>query len=89
MIDTVIGIVMGMLLVALCLSGWRLLRGPSIEDRILAIDTMYINTIALLILLGMQLRSDVYFEAVLVIAMLGFVGTLALSRYAMRRDIIE
>ena len=89
MIDTVIGIVMGMLLLALAMAGWRLLRGPAVEDRILAIDTMYINTIALLMLLGMRLRSDIYFEAVLVIAMLGFVGTLALSRYAMRRDIIE
>jgi multicomponent K+:H+ antiporter subunit F len=89
MIDTVIGIVMGMLLLALAMAGWRLLRGPAVEDRILAIDTMYINTIALLMLLGMWLRSDIYFEAILVIAMLGFVGTLALSRYAMRRDIIE
>lgn len=89
MIDTVIGIVMGMLLLAMVLAGWRLLRGPAIEDRILAIDTLYINTIALLMLLGMWLRSDIYFEVVLVIAMLGFVGTLALSRYVMRRDIIE
>ncbi len=89
MIDTVIGIVMGMLLLALCLSAGRLLRGPAIEDRILAIDTMYINTIALLMVLGMWLRSDIYFEVILVIAMLGFVGTVALSRYAMRRDIIE
>jgi multicomponent K+:H+ antiporter subunit F len=89
MIDTVIGIVMAMLLLALAMAGWRLLRGPAVEDRILAIDTMYINTIALLMLLGMWLRSDIYFEAILVIAMLGFVGTLALSRYAMRRDIIE
>ena len=71
------------------MAGWRLLRGPAVEDRILAIDTMYINTIALLMLLGMWLRSDIYFEAILVIAMLGFVGTLALSRYVMRRDIIE
>ena len=74
---------------SLAMAGWRLLRGPAVEDRILAIDTMYINTIALLMLLGMWLRSDIYFEAILVIAMLGFVGTLALSRYAMRRDIIE
>ena len=48
-----------------------------------------IRLCALLMLLGMQLRSDIYFEAALVIAMLGFVGTLALSRYVMRRDIIE
>jgi multicomponent K+:H+ antiporter subunit F len=89
MIDTVIEIVMGMLLLAMLLAGFRLLRGPAVEDRVLALDTFYINTIALLMLLGMWLRSDIYFEAVLVIAMLGFVGTLALSRYVMRRDIIE
>lgn len=89
MIDTVIALVMGMLLLALVLAASRLFRGPEVEDRILAIDTMYINTVALLMLLGMWLRSDIYFEAALVIAMLGFVGTLALSRYVMRRDIIE
>lgn len=89
MIDTVIAVVMGMLLLALVLAASRLFRGPEVEDRILAIDTMYINTVALLMLLGMWLRSDIYFEAALVIAMLGFVGTLALSRYVMRRDIIE
>lgn len=89
MIDTVIGIVMGMLMLALVLAGYRLLRGPDVVDRILAVDTLYINTIALLMLLGMWLRSEIYFEAALVIAMLGFVGTLALSRYVMRRDIIE
>lgn len=89
MIDTVIAAVMGMLLLAMLLASVRLLRGPAVEDRVLALDTLYINTIALLMLLGMWLRSDIYFEAVLVIAMLGFVGTLALSRYVMRRDIIE
>ncbi|MBE5317137.1 MAG: K+/H+ antiporter subunit F [Xanthomonadales bacterium] len=64
-------------------------RRPWVALRLFLVVVMSVNTIALLILLGMQLRSDVYFEAVLVIAMLGFVGTLALSRYAMRRDIIE
>jgi len=89
MIDTVLMIVTGMLTLAMLMCVARLLRGPSAEDRILAIDTLYINLIALLMLLGMGLRSDIYFEAALVIAMLGFVATLALSRYVMRRDIIE
>jgi multicomponent K+:H+ antiporter subunit F len=48
-----------------------------------------VNTIALLILFGMHLRSAVYFEAALIIAMLGFVGTVMLSKYVMRRDIVE
>ncbi|WP_229792523.1 K+/H+ antiporter subunit F [Cognatilysobacter bugurensis] len=71
------------------LSLWRLLRGPTVADRILALDTLYINAIAALILFGMHLRSSIYFEAALVIAMLGFVGTAVLSKYVLRRDIVE
>ncbi|HSM11123.1 MAG TPA: K+/H+ antiporter subunit F [Lysobacter sp.] len=71
------------------LSLWRLLRGPSVPDRILALDTLYVNTIAALMLFGMYLRSAVYFEAALTIAMLGFVGTVMLSKYVLRRDIVE
>jgi multicomponent K+:H+ antiporter subunit F len=74
---------------AMLLSLWRLLRGPSVPDRILALDTLYVNTIALLILFGMHLRSAIYFEAALIIAMLGFVGTVMLCKYVMRRDIVE
>ena len=88
-IQTGADIALAMLALAMLLCLFRLLRGPSMADRVLALDTLYINTIALLMLLGMWLRSDIYFEAVLVIAMLGFVGTLALSRYVMRSDIIE
>lgn len=74
---------------AMLLSLWRLLRGPTVPDRILALDTLYVNTIAALILFGMHLRSAVYFEAALIIAMLGFVGTVMLSKYVLRRDIVE
>ena len=74
---------------AMLLSLWRLLRGPTVPDRILALDTLYVNTIAALILFGMYLRSAVYFEAALIIAMLGFVGTVMLSKYVLRRDIVE
>lgn len=75
--------------VAMLLSLWRLLRGPGVPDRILALDTLYVNTIAALILFGMHLRSAVYFEAALVIAMLGFLATVMLSKYVLRRDIVE
>jgi multicomponent K+:H+ antiporter subunit F len=74
---------------AIALSFWRLLIGPSAPDRILALDTLYINTIALLILLGLRLNSNLYFEAALLIAVIGFVGTLALCKYLLRGDIIE
>jgi multicomponent K+:H+ antiporter subunit F len=75
--------------VALLLSLWRLLRGPSHPDRILALDTLYVNTVALLVLLGVQLASNLYFEAALLIALFGFVGTVALAKFRTRGDIIE
>jgi multicomponent K+:H+ antiporter subunit F len=68
---------------------WRLLRGPSAPDRILALDTLYINTIALLVLFGIYLGNNIYFEAALLIALMGFVGTVALCKYLLRGDIIE
>ncbi|MFQ3338651.1 MAG: multicomponent K+:H+ antiporter subunit F [Colwellia sp.] len=74
---------------SLLLNVWRLLIGPSVPDRILALDTMYINTIALIILYGMSLGTELYFEAALLIAMLGFVSTVAVCKYLLRGDIIE
>lgn len=79
----------GMVLAAMLLAMWRLLRGPSVADRILALDTLYMNSVALLILVGIHLDTVLYFEAALVIAMMGFIGTLALSKYLLRGDIIE
>ena len=74
---------------AFALSFWRLLVGPSAPDRILALDTLYVNAIALLVLFGIQLSSPVYFEAALLIALMGFIGTVALCKYLLRGDIIE
>ena len=74
---------------ALLLTFWRLVRGPSAVDRVLALDTMYINTVALLVLLGIARQSSLYFEAALVIAVAGFIGTAAWSKYLLRGDIIE
>lgn len=89
MIDIAILISLHVVGIAMLLSLWRLVRGPSVPDRILALDTLNINAIALLILDGMYLKSEIYFEAALVIAMLGFVGTVVLSKYVLRRDIVE
>lgn len=75
--------------VALLLAAYRLLRGPSALDRILALDTLYINAMALLILLGIRFDTALYFEAALVIAMLGFVSTVVLCKFLLRGDIVE
>ena len=79
----------GMLVLALLLCGWRLLRGPSVADRILALDTLGINTVALVMLLGLRWQSTLLFEAALMIALLGFVATVALARFVARSDVIE
>jgi multicomponent K+:H+ antiporter subunit F len=67
----------------------RLAAGPTLPDRILALDTLYINAIAFLVVFGVRVESAIYFEAALLIAMMGFVGTVALAKYLLRGDIIE
>lgn len=75
--------------VAMLLALYRLVRGPTVPDRILALDTLFVATIAQLMLFGIYVGTAVYFEAALIIAMLGFVGTVVLSKYVLRRDIVE
>ncbi|KAB2314556.1 K+/H+ antiporter subunit F [Betaproteobacteria bacterium SCN2] len=89
MLSTVIPIAYALVSLAFVFSFWRLLKGPDAPDRILALDTLYVNTIALLVLLGIHLGNAIYFEAALLIAMMGFVGTVALCKYLLRGDIIE
>jgi len=67
----------------------RLWVGPSTGDRILALDTMFINAIGIIVLLGIAQGTQIYFEAALIIAMLGFVSTVAYARFVLRGDIIE
>jgi multicomponent K+:H+ antiporter subunit F len=74
---------------SLLLNLYRLMLGPSLPDRILALDTMYINSIALIILFGLRTGSDLYFEAALLIALIGFVSTVAVAKFLLRGDIIE
>ena len=74
---------------AMLLNLYRLALGPDIVDRILALDTLVVNAIALIILLGLAQGTAMYFEAALLIAMLGFVSTVALCKYLLRGDVIE
>jgi len=74
---------------AMLLAGYRLWRGPDVLDRILALDTLYVNALALVVVIGVRLDDAVYFEAALVIGLLGFAGTVALARYLLRGDLID
>jgi multicomponent K+:H+ antiporter subunit F len=89
MLELSLKIGVGMVMFALVLTLFRLFKGPDKSDRILALDTLYINSIALLLLFGLLMGTALYFEAALLIAMLGFVSTAALCKYLLRGDIIE
>ena len=80
---------LGAVSVSMLLCAWRLLRGQAITDRPLALDPLYINTVAQVILLGLRWQTALLFEAALIIAMLGFVSTVALARYLSRGDVVE
>ncbi len=89
MLEMALPFAFGFVALAILLSFLRLLKGPDLSDRILALDTLYINAIALVVLLGLHLGSALYFEAALLIAVMGFVGTISLSKYLLRGDIME
>ena len=74
---------------AVLLNLWRLFKGPSLMDRVLAVDTMVINAIALIILFGIQQRTTIFFEAALLFAMFGFISTVAYCRFTLRGDVFE
>ena len=74
---------------ALLMNLWRAVVGPAVTDRVLAVDTMVVNNIALIILFGIQAGSTIYFEAALLMAMFSFVSTVAYCRFLLRGDVIE
>ena len=89
MLETVIPICLAFLGVALALNFARLLKGPDMPDRILALDTLYISSLALIVMLGVWLKTDVLFEAALVISVLGFISTAAFCKHLLHGDLIE
>ncbi len=89
MIDIALRIAAAAIALALLLNLWRLLRGPALGDRIVALDTMVINVIALVVLIGMMGGKATYFEAALLLAMVGFVSTIAYCKFILRGDIVE
>jgi multicomponent K+:H+ antiporter subunit F len=77
------------LMAAMACTVYRLVRGPRAQDRVLAFDAFYVCGMLLLLTFGIRTGSEVYFEAALVIALLGFVSTAALAKFLMRGEVIE
>jgi multicomponent K+:H+ antiporter subunit F len=78
-----------MIALAMACAAYRMLRGPRAQDRVLGLDTLYVNATMLLLTFGMRTGSTLYFESALVIALLGFVATAALAKFLMRGEVIE
>lgn len=74
---------------AMLLTLIRLFRGPSAQDRVLALDYLYILAMLMMLVLGIRYASDTYFEAALLIALFGFVGSFALAKFLLRGEVIE
>ena len=82
-LEIALNIALAAITVSMLLCGWRLLLGPETTDRLLALDTLYLNTVALIVVLGMR------WNTALLVAMLGFASTVALARYLSRGDVVE
>ncbi len=74
---------------AMIIASFRMIRGPRAQDRILSLDALYVNAMLLLLVFGIESGSTLYFEAALIISLLGFVATVALAKFLMRGEIIE
>lgn len=77
------------LTLAMAVTAYRMLRGPRAQDRVIALDTMYINAMLLLLVFGIGSGATIYFEMALVIGLLGFVATVAMAKFLMRGEVIE
>ncbi len=88
-IELVADICMLALAISMAMCLWRLVRGPSRADRALALDTAYTNLMAMIVVLCIRYNTPEYFDAALVIAVLGFLGTTAVAKYLIKGDIIE
>jgi multicomponent K+:H+ antiporter subunit F len=79
----------GCFVVAMVLAGVRLIFGPAAQDRVIAFDTIYINGMLTLLMLGIRSSSTAYFDMALLIALFGFVGTVALAKFLLRGEVVE
>ncbi|MDR6756356.1 multicomponent K+:H+ antiporter subunit F [Mycoplana sp. BE70] len=78
-----------MLSIAMALALLRMVFGPRAQDRVLGLDALYLNSMLLLLVFGIGSGRTIYFEAALIIGLLGFVSTVALAKFLMRGEVIE
>jgi len=89
LIATAVSVALACYAIAIAVAFVRLLRGPSAQDRVLALDFIYINGMLIVLVLGIRLGSGMYFESALLIALFGFVSSTALAKFLLRGEVIE
>lgn len=78
-----------MLIAAMGCYAYRVIRGPRAQDRVLCLDAMYVSAMLLILTIGIRSGNSLYFEAALIISVLGFVSSIALAKFLMRGEVIE
>lgn len=89
MIEIVADFVLAGIGLSILLSAIRIFLGPTLPDRVVALDNIATNNVAVIVVLSLRSGSEVYIDAALVIAILSFLGTVAISKYLMRRSVID
>ncbi|MGC5780518.1 K+/H+ antiporter subunit F [Methylobacterium sp. NFXW15] len=88
-LDWGLGLAQAMLVLAMAFAAWRMLRGPRAQDRVLGLDTFYLNGMLAIVVHGMRTGSGLYFEAAFIIGMLGFTASVALAKFLMQGEVIR
>jgi multicomponent Na+:H+ antiporter subunit F len=89
MIENLTFIILVVITISILLCLVRVYKGPTTPDRVIALDTIAVNVLAFIAVLSIHLQTEMFFDAVLIIAIIAFVGTVAISKYLMKGDIIE
>jgi multicomponent K+:H+ antiporter subunit F len=88
-LSTITFVAIGCYATAMGIALWRLLRGPTAQDRVLALDFIYLNGMLVVLVIGIRFSSAMYFEAALLMALFGFVGSTAMAKFLLRGEVIE
>ncbi|MBP2112472.1 Na(+)/H(+) antiporter subunit F1 [Paenibacillus silagei] len=89
MIQSILMVALSIMVISIAICAWRLVKGPSLPDRVAALDTIGINLLAMVAVLSVLFKTQAYIEYILLIGILSFIGTMALARYIERGVVFE
>lgn len=78
-----------LLALAMAAATYRMIKGPRAQDRVLSLDSFYVTAMLMMVVIGIRSGTTIYFEAALIIGMLGFTSSVALAKFLMRGEVIE